>query len=38
MINYGFEKTVDKPFEAVLETTKDKLQKEGFGILTTINV
>ncbi len=38
MINYGFEKTVDKPFETVLEITKDELQKEGFGILTTIDV
>ena len=38
MINYGFEKIVDKPFETVLEVTKEKLQKEGFGILTTIDV
>jgi len=38
MITYGFTKIIDRPFETVLETTKDELQKEGFGILTTIDL
>ena len=38
MISYGFSKTVDSPFREVLEKAKDELQKEAFGILTTIDV
>jgi len=38
MISYGFSKTVENPFKEVLEKAKDELQKEGFGILTTIDV
>ena len=38
MINYGFVKTINEPFDDVLERTKEKLQKEGFGILFSIDV
>jgi len=37
-LQYGFSKVVEKPFEDVLNETKDELVNEGFGILTTINV
>jgi len=37
-LHYGFSKVVEKPFEDVLNETKDELVNEGFGILTTINV
>jgi uncharacterized protein (DUF302 family) len=36
--DYGFIKTVDKPFEDVLGIVKNELKKEGFGILSTIDV
>jgi uncharacterized protein (DUF302 family) len=35
---YGFGKTVAMPFDAALEKTTQELQKEGFGILTEIDV
>jgi uncharacterized protein (DUF302 family) len=38
MISYGFVKTLDEPFEAVEEKVRKELQKEGFGILTEIDV
>jgi uncharacterized protein (DUF302 family) len=38
MINYGYSKIVDEPYESVLERIKEELQKEGFGILTSIDV
>jgi len=38
MGDYGFTKTIDEPFERVLERTKEALQKEGFGALCTIDV
>jgi uncharacterized protein (DUF302 family) len=38
VINYGFMKTVDKPFEDVLGTVKNELKGEGFGILSTIDL
>jgi len=38
MPEYGFTKTLDEPFDSVMERTKQELQKEGFGILTSIDV
>ena len=38
MINYGFTKELDKNFEQVVDEVKDKLKKEGFGVLTTIDL
>jgi uncharacterized protein (DUF302 family) len=38
MIDYGFVKVINEPFDDVLERTKEKLQKEGFGILSSIDV
>ena len=35
---YGFGKTVSYPFEETLEKVKKELEKEGFGILTEIDV
>jgi uncharacterized protein (DUF302 family) len=38
MINYGFTKELDIPFETVTEQVRETLKKEGFGILTEIDV
>jgi uncharacterized protein (DUF302 family) len=38
MINYGFTKELDIPFETVTEEVRETLKKEGFGILTEIDV
>jgi uncharacterized protein (DUF302 family) len=38
MINYGFAKKVNLSFEKLLEILPDHLKKEGFGILTQIDV
>jgi len=38
MINYGFTKELNLPFEKVVEIATGELKKEGFGILTTIDV
>jgi len=38
MINYGFSKTINEPFDNVLDRVKEELQKEGFGILTSIDL
>ena len=38
MIDYGFVKVINEPFDDVLDRTKLELQEEGFGILTSINV
>jgi uncharacterized protein (DUF302 family) len=38
MINYGFTKELNKPYEAVIEAVTEALKKEGFGILTEINI
>ena len=37
-IRYGFSKAVEMSFEAALEKTIQELQKEGFGILSDIDV
>jgi uncharacterized protein (DUF302 family) len=38
MIDYGFIKELDIPFETVTEQMREALKKEGFGILTEIDV
>ena len=38
MINYGFTKELDIPFETVTEQVREALRKEGFGVLTEIDV
>ena len=35
---YGFGATVDLPYETVVARTRDALAKEGFGVLTEIDV
>jgi uncharacterized protein (DUF302 family) len=37
-MNYGFSKTTDYSFEQAIEKVTEELKKEGFGILTTIDV
>ncbi|RMG81997.1 MAG: DUF302 domain-containing protein [Bacteroidetes bacterium] len=36
--NYGFSKTVDLSFEQAIQKVTEELQKEGFGILSDIDV
>ena len=38
MINYGFTKELNIPFEKAVEAVTEGLNKEGFGILTRIDV
>jgi len=38
MINYGFTKELNKPYEAVIGEVTEALKKEGFGILMEINI
>jgi len=38
MIQYGFSKDLEIPYERVVELVTEALKKEGFGILTEINV
>jgi uncharacterized protein (DUF302 family) len=38
MINYGFTKEMDIPYETVIDLVSKALKKEGFGILTEIDV
>ena len=37
-MQYGFSKTTDYSFEQAVEKVTDELKKEGFGVLTTIDV
>jgi uncharacterized protein (DUF302 family) len=37
-MNYGFSKTTDYNFDKAIEIVTEELKKEGFGILTTIDV
>ncbi len=37
-MNYGISKTISLPFESAVEKVTDELKKEGFGVLTTIDV
>jgi len=38
MINYGFTKELNIPYETIVEQIKEALKKEGFGILTQIDI
>ena len=38
MIHYGFTKELDIPYEAAIELAREALKKEGFGVLTEIDV
>jgi uncharacterized protein (DUF302 family) len=38
MSNFGFGKTVDLDFDAAVQQVTEELAKEGFGILTVIDV
>ncbi len=37
-MNYGFKKELEGEFDLIVERVKDELQKQGFGVLTEINV
>ncbi|TFH48266.1 MAG: DUF302 domain-containing protein [Bacteroidia bacterium] len=37
-MKYGFTKEMDIPYEKVIEQAREALKKEGFGILTEIDV
>lgn len=37
-MQYGFSKTIDLSFERAIEKVTEELKKEGFGVLTTIDV
>ena len=37
-MEYGFTKTVGKPYEETLTKVTDELKREGFGVLTNIDV
>ncbi len=37
MIDYGFAREIDLPFEEAIEMVTGELKKEGFGILTRID-
>ena len=38
MINYGFTKEIDTSFDETVDNATNELKKEGFGILTQIDV
>lgn len=37
-MNYGLSKSVNLPYEKAIEKVTDELKKEGFGVLTSIDV
>lgn len=37
-MNYGFSKTIELSYEQAVEKVTEELKKEGFGVLTTIDV
>jgi len=37
-MSYYFSKVIDLPFDKAIEITTDELKKEGFGVLTEIDV
>ncbi len=37
-MSYGFSKNVSLPYEKAIEKVTEELKKEGFGVLTTIDV
>ena len=37
-MSYGFSKTVSVPYEQAIERVTEELKREGFGVLTTIDV
>ncbi len=37
-MDYGFSKTVNMPYEETVEKVSSELKKEGFGVLTSIDV
>ena len=37
-MEYGFSKTIDLGFDEAINKVTDELKKEGFGVLTTIDV
>ena len=37
-MSYSFSKTISSSFDDAIERTKDELEKEGFGVLTEIDV
>ena len=37
-MKYGFSKTVNIPYEEAIEKVTNELKKEGFGVLTSIDV
>lgn len=37
-MQYGFSKTIDMPYEQAIEKVTAELKKEGFGVLTFIDV
>jgi len=37
-MEYGFSKNTDMPYEKAVEKVTDELKKEGFGVLTSIDV
>lgn len=38
MVNYGFVKELEAPFDEAVAAVTEALKKEGFGVLTTIDV
>jgi uncharacterized protein (DUF302 family) len=38
MIRYGFTKEINRPFEETVKIVTEDLKKEGFGILTKIDI